>query len=131
MGSVEVYDYKRRQWVPYIPDYEKYYQHFKDMRDGYVQPDHLGRYVVGSGAKYRKMKEMEESAKQRPALKLVTPVAQAVEIAKSEVKRDEEERKKEPRVGRKKPAPGNGKRKRRLPHVTGKRTRYEGESQLY
>ena len=131
MGSIEVYDYKRHQWVPYIPDYEKYYQHFKDMRDGYVQPDHLGRYLVGSGAKYRKMKESEESAKQQPTLKLVTPVAQAVEIAKSEVKDDKEERKKEPRAVRKNATIGSGKRKRTLNTVSAKRLRFDGESQLY
>ena len=59
------------------------------VHDGFVQPDHLGRYIVGSGDKYRKMKDMED---QKPVVNLVSPVAQAIEMARSEVKR---ERKKE------------------------------------
>ena len=92
MGSVEVYDAKQEKWVPYVPDYDEWYQHFKDLRDGYVQPDHMGRYVVGSGKKYRKLKEMESREKeiemrdqQRPVVKQITLVAQAIEIAKSEI----------------------------------------------
>ena len=78
-----------------MPDYDEWYQHFKDLRDGYVQPDHMGRYVVGSGKKYRKLKEMEARGKeiemceqQRPILKQITPVAQSIEMAKSEIERD-------------------------------------------
>ena len=89
MGSIEVYDYQQQKWVPYVPDPEAWYQHFKDVRDGYVQPDHKGRYIVGSGAKHRKLKEMEE----RPLVNLVTPVAQANEIAKSEVDREKQRKK--------------------------------------
>lgn len=84
MGSIEVYDHKQQKWVPYIPDPDKWYQHFKDLRDGYVRPDHRGRYIVGSGNHLRKMVEMKQ---QPPQVTLVTPVAQAVEIAKSEVER--------------------------------------------
>ncbi len=40
MGSIEVYDYHIQQWVPYVADPEKWYQHFKYLRDGYVRPDH-------------------------------------------------------------------------------------------
>ena len=88
MGSIEVYDYKQQKWVPYVPDPEKWYQHFKDLRDGYVKPDHKGRYIVGSGAINRKLKELE---KQQPQVNLVTPVAQATEIARSEVERMQKE----------------------------------------
>ena len=83
MGSIEVYDYKQQKWVPYVSDPEKWYQHFKDLRDGYVKPDHRGRYIVGSGKHLRKVTEM----KQTPQVKLVSPVAQATEIAMSEVNR--------------------------------------------
>ena len=38
MGSIEVYDAKQEKWVPYVPDYNAWYQHVKDLRDGYVQP---------------------------------------------------------------------------------------------
>ena len=64
MGSIEVYDAKQEKWVPYVPDYNAWYQHFKDLRDGYVLPDHMGRYVVGSGMKYRKLKEIETREKE-------------------------------------------------------------------
>ena len=59
MGSIEVYNAKQEKCVPYVPDYNAWYQHFKDLRDGYVQPDHMRRYVVGSGKKHRKLKEIE------------------------------------------------------------------------
>ena len=47
-----------------MPDYNAWYQHFKDLRDGYVQPHHMGRYVVGSGKKYIKLKEIETREKE-------------------------------------------------------------------
>ena len=62
--SIEFYDTKQEKWVPYVPDYDEWYQHFKDLRDGYVQPDHTGRYVMGSGKKYRKLIEMEARGKE-------------------------------------------------------------------
>ena len=89
MGSIEVYDYKQQKWVPSNPDPEKVYQHFKDLRDGYVFADHRGRYLIGSSQRYRKIKEAE--TKQVPVINFVTPVAQATEIAKSEIKRKNEE----------------------------------------
>ena len=49
MGSIEVYDHEQQRWVAHRQDAEALYQHLKDLRDGYVQPDHLGRYIVGSG----------------------------------------------------------------------------------
>ena len=96
MGSIEVYDFKQEKWVPYVPDYDKWYQHFKDLSEGYVQPDRMGRYIVGSGTRNRKLKEMEAQQRQkeieiqeqqRPVVKQVTPVAQVIEIAKSEIER--------------------------------------------
>ena len=92
MGTREVYDYKLQKWVPYVSDPDKWYQHLIDLHDGLVQPDHLGRYIVGSGAKYRHLKEMEteQIEKQRPVVNLVLPVAQATEMARSEIKRERE-----------------------------------------
>ena len=84
-----MYDYNQQKWVPYVSDPDKWYQYLLDVRDLFVQPDHLGRYIVGSGDKYRKMKDMED---QKPVVNLVSSVAQAMEMARSEVKR---ERKKE------------------------------------
>ena len=59
----------------------------------------MGRYIVGTGKRNRQLKEMEAKqkeiemlVKQTPVVNQITPVAQAIEIAKSEIER---ERKKE------------------------------------
>ena len=92
MGTREVYDYGQQKWVPYVSDPDKWYQHLSDMRDGLVELDDLGRYIVGSGEKHRRLKEMEakQIENQRPVVNLVSPVAQATEMAMSEVKRERE-----------------------------------------
>lgn len=127
MGSIEVYDYKLQKWVPYVSDPDKWYQHFKDLRDGYVQPDHMGRYIVGSGAKFRKLTEMKETLKQKrvPKVELVTPVAQAIEMAKSEVKR-EKQRKKETGYKKRKKATESASLPKRVRRVT-----IDKDSQFY
>lgn len=76
MGSLEVYDYKSQAWVPYIPDLKKWQQHFTDISEGRARPDHKGRYIVGSGARWKT---------ETPKVELVTPVAQTIEMAKSEL----------------------------------------------
>ena len=90
MGTREVYDYEQQKWVPYVSDPDKWYQHLLDMRDGLV--DYLGRFNVGSGEKHRRLKEMEakQIEKQRPVVNLVSPVAQATKMARSEIKRERE-----------------------------------------
>ena len=62
------------------------------MRDGLVETDYLGRYIVGSGEKHRLHKEMnaKQIENQRPVVNLVSPVAQATEMTRSEVKRERE-----------------------------------------
>ena len=47
---------------------------------------------MGSGEKHRRLKEMEakQIENQRPVVNLVSPVAQATEMARSEVKREHE-----------------------------------------
>ena len=85
MGSIQVYDAKQQKWVPYVPDYDKWSQHFKDLSEGYVQPDHMGRYAVGSGRRNRNLKEMETQLAQqqeRPEGESGHTLAQALEIAK-------------------------------------------------
>ena len=139
MGSIKIYDTKQEIWVPYVPDYNAWYQHFKDLRDGYVQPDHMGRYVIGSGKKYRKLKEIEtrerevearekqiearekqiEAREQKsPTLKQITPVAQALEIAKSEIERKRKENDSRGITG------GNQQRKKRKATVDWNSFRY-------
>ena len=138
MGSMEVYDYQQQRWVPYVPDPEEWYQHLKDLRDGYVQPDNRGRYVVGSGESKKRvqileaklkeanraLKDMEEKLKhtQQPVVKMVTPVAQANAIARSEVDR-EKQRKNGDDKKRKNITPPLTKSKRR-------RTIYDPDSAL-
>ena len=46
MGSIEIYDATQRKWVPYVPDFKKWEQHFVDISEGRVRPDHKGRYMV-------------------------------------------------------------------------------------
>jgi hypothetical protein len=98
-----VYDHKQQKWMPYITDPEKWYQHFKDLRDRNVSPDHRGRYVVESGYSCKRLGTLEANLKeadeklieteeklrcaQRPMVNMVSPVTQATEIAKTEVKR--------------------------------------------
>ena len=66
-----------------------------DVRDGYAERDSQGHYIVGSGGKYRELKEMKslesKMETQRPVFNLVSPVAQATEMAKSELKRKGED----------------------------------------
>ena len=92
MGTREVYNYKLQKWVPYVSDPDKSYQHLLDLRDGLVQPDPKGCYMVGSGEKHRrlKVKEAKQIEKQRPVVNLVSPVAQAMEMARPEIKRERE-----------------------------------------
>ncbi len=85
MGSIEVFDFKNRKWVPYIPDFEKWNQHFIDIHEGRVKPDYKGRYIVGSGNIRKREATMSPGKVQ---VKLVTPVAQALEMAKSELARE-------------------------------------------
>jgi hypothetical protein len=108
MGSIEVYDYKKMQWVPYVPDFNKWISHFEDISAGRVHPDYKGRYIVGSGAQHRVQPPSEEK---QPSVQLVTPVAQAIEMARSELKRENQNAARKPI--RKRPAavyPPPGKR---------------------
>ena len=59
------------------------------VRDSYGERDSQGHYIVGSGRKYRELKEMRQNEKH--IVNLVTPVFQALEMAKSELKRKGED----------------------------------------
>ena len=54
-----------------------------------MERDSQGRYVMGSGQKYRELNEMRQ--KEKPIVNLVTPVAQALEMAISELKRKQKD----------------------------------------
>lgn len=85
MGSIEVFDFKKKQWIPYVPDFKKWQRHFEDISQGRVRADHKGRYIVGSGARWRS----PTSSSNDPRLTMVTPIAQTIEMAKSELKSDD------------------------------------------
>jgi hypothetical protein len=53
-------------------------QHFEDMIECRVRPDHKGRYVVGSG----NINRYQPKETEQPTVNLVTPVAQALDMAK-------------------------------------------------
>ena len=70
--------------MPYVPDLKKWEQHFVDISEGRVRPDHKGRYIVGSGSRNcAPPKKLDDYFK----VELVTSTAHAVEMAKSELKR--------------------------------------------
>ena len=59
-------------------DIERWKRHFRDMAEGKLQPAFLGKYLVSA--------EQSGGKSNEPNVKFVTPVAQAVELAKSELK---------------------------------------------
>ena len=89
MGTRLVYDYQQQKWIPYVSDPDSWYQHLLDVIDGYADRDSQGRYIFGSGQKYREVKEMRQ--KEKLVVNLVNPVAQALEMAESDLKRKREE----------------------------------------
>ena len=95
MATRLVYDYQQQKWIPYVWDPDKWYQHLLDVRVGYAERDSQGHYIVGSGRKYRELKEMKslesKMETQRWVFNLVSPVAQATEMAKSELKQKGED----------------------------------------
>ena len=95
MGTQERYDIKLQKWVPYVSDPDKWYKYLLDLRKGNFESHNQDRCIVDSGGKHGQLKDMETQQKemhenQRPVVNLVTPVAQATEMAKSVIKRDRE-----------------------------------------
>ena len=89
IGTREVYDCQQQKWVPYVSDPDRCYQHLLDVNDSYANRDRQGRYYVGSGRKFRELKELRQNEK--PVVNLVTPVAHALEMAKLELTRKRED----------------------------------------
>ena len=58
---------------------EMWTRHFQRMAEGKLKPDHKGNYVVE--------KIQTGGVSKEPTIQFVTPVAQAVELAKSELKK--------------------------------------------
>jgi hypothetical protein len=87
MGSIEVFDFKNKQWIQYVPDFKKWQRPFEDISQGRVRADHKGRYIVGSGARWRSPTASSDD----PRLTMVTPIAQTIEMAKTELKSNDSE----------------------------------------
>ena len=92
MGSIEVYDYKQMKWVPYVPhpdQAERYYQRLVASLDTQSHPSTIATKLKDTEDK---LKEAEHKLKRReekqPEVKQVTQVAEAIERARSEQKRD-------------------------------------------
>lgn len=68
---------------------EMWTRHFQRMAEGKLKPDHKGHYVVE--------KIQTGGVSKEPTIQFVTPVAQAVELAKSEVARRKREDGESPR----------------------------------
>ena len=88
MGSIQVYDTNLHKWVPYVQDVDKWVRHFEDIQAGRVRPDHKGRYIVGRESRTKQETNHPERNADLLKVNLVTPVAQAIEMAKSELKRE-------------------------------------------
>jgi hypothetical protein len=74
MGSIEVFDFKNKQWIPYVQDFKKWQRHFEDISQGRVRADHKGRYIVGSGARWRSTTVSSDE----PRVTMVTPIAHEI-----------------------------------------------------
>lgn len=59
---------------------EKWKRHFQKMNNGKIRINHSGNYSVTTKP------QQEDSVGDKQSVKFVTPVAQAVELAKSELK---------------------------------------------
>ncbi len=64
----------------YVADIEKWKKHFLLMSEGKLRPNKGGQYVVNE--------QSGGANSDKPRIKFVTPVAQAVELAKSELKEE-------------------------------------------
>lgn len=124
MGTIEIFDAKQMKWVPYVPDFDKWKQHFKDIQDGYAIPDRHGYFIVGAGSQHRSLKQREL----KPSVQLVTPVAQGIEMAKSELK---ETRVRKNNKARKRKNTSDKKLETNLKKKRGERINDIIESQLY
>ena len=91
MGSIEVYDYQQMKWVPYVPSpdsAERYYQRLKDSVDAQTPNSTMASQLRDTKEKLKetedKLKRMED---RMPEVKQVTDVAEAIERAQSDMKR--------------------------------------------
>ena len=94
MGSVERYDFKLGKWVPYLSTPEDVERYFKRMETRMEEkkhgPGHMAKQLRDTKEKLNEVRQQLEETRaelklKTPQVTQVTPVAQAIEIAKSEV----------------------------------------------
>ena len=79
MGSIEVYDYEKRDWVPYTPG----------VTNVVNRKNQMAEQLRDTQLKLAEAeKTIQQLSKQTPiVVKQVTPVAEAMERAKAQIKR--------------------------------------------
>jgi hypothetical protein len=88
----------------YVSDIDKWKRNFLRMTEGKTMPNQKGQYLVNS------LQSGGSGGDPEPKIKVVTPVAQAVELAKSELAR--EDRETAPRIYKSVSVPRDYKRKK-------------------
>ena len=66
---------------PYVPNFEKWKSHFLRMAEGKLKPNAKGTYAVDTV-------QSGGASSEEPLIKMVTPAAQAVDLAKSELEEE-------------------------------------------
>jgi hypothetical protein len=74
----------------YVCDIEKWKKHFHDMAKGKLRPDRNGDYHVAP------LRREEAKKREEPQIQMVTPIAAAVERAKSELSQETKVNKRNP-----------------------------------
>ena len=95
MGSIYVFDSKLQKWVPYKEDVENWIKYFKPKDH---IPDQVRNFEKILEEKNKLLRDMEEKLEKvkTPRVKMVSPLAEAVDGVKSQIKRkndDDEDRK--------------------------------------
>ena len=98
MGSREIYDYKLQKWVPYVStleDVKRRFEEFEQRNKGYPEMTmKVSQLETKLNEKEEKIRHLEEQLNLKvPIVKQVTPIAQAIEIAQSEIQRKKEDMK--------------------------------------
>ena len=93
MGSLEVYDYKLQKWVPYVsPSVEEWERRFDRLNGIDRNSTALSKRLTDTEEKLedaeRQLEETKKQLKRKlPTFTHITPVAQAIQMAKSEIER--------------------------------------------
>ena len=86
MGSIDVFDSKLQKWVPYEEDVDYWINYFKPKDH---IPDQVRSLEKILDEKNELLREMEEKIEKvaTPRVKMVSPLAEVVDRAKSQIKR--------------------------------------------